>query len=68
MCLAGRILHCLRAGFQERVKKGLNPYAIAKGIERKGTKAHPFMYPAVDRSIEAVKDIFSKVIDYILSL
>ncbi len=49
-------------------KKGLNPYAIAKGIERKGTKAHPFMYPAVDRSIEAVKDIFSKVIDYILSL
>lgn len=30
--------------------KGLNPFAVARAISRKGTKPHPFLEPALDES------------------
>ena len=39
-------------------RKGLNPYAVAKSIERKGTKANPFVARAVDDVKGQVNDEF----------
>lgn len=48
-------------------RRGLNPYAIAKGIERKGTKAQPFLFPAFDEKQESVFLIISQGIDNALN-
>lgn len=38
-------------------------FVIARSISRKGTKAQPFFYPAVDESINDIKSIVDKEID-----
>lgn len=48
-------------------KKGLNPYAVSKSIERKGTKANPFLQRAVDNTAKAVENEFAVAIDAILT-
>lgn len=53
-------------------RKGLNPYAVSKAIEKKGTRAQPYMAPAFEKTqglqdkfvvaaiTEAVKTVFVK--------
>lgn len=50
-------------------RKGLNAYAVAKSIGKKGTKPNPFVARALDSSQQAINDEFDaaadKVQDYI---
>lgn len=47
-------------------RRGMNPYAVAKSIQRKGIKGRPFFGPAVDASKEFADKEFSKAMDNIL--
>jgi HK97 gp10 family phage protein len=47
-------------------RRGLNPYAVAKSIEKKGTKAQPFFQPAIDSQKQNADNEFSKAMDKIL--
>lgn len=40
-------------------KHGLNPWAVAKSIAKKGTKANPFLQRAVDKTQAAVEQEFA---------
>lgn len=46
-------------------KKGLNPYAVSKSIQRKGTKANPFLKRAVDGTASTVDRFFGEAADRI---
>ncbi len=46
--------------------KGLSPWAVAKSIERKGTKANPFFKRAVANSEQRVNTIFGGTINAII--
>ncbi len=48
-------------------KRGLNPYLIARSISKKGTKPHPFMAPALEKSKEKVIKIIKEAIDYAIN-
>jgi hypothetical protein len=39
--------------------KGLNPYAVAKSISKKGTRANPFFQRAIDNASPAVQKEFA---------
>lgn len=47
-------------------KKGLNPWAVANSIKKKGTKANPFLTRALDRSEDGVKKEFSVALNDIM--
>lgn len=47
--------------------KGLNPYAVAKSIAKKGTKSQPFMINAFDKVQNDLPGPFEKAIDKILN-
>lgn len=46
-------------------KKGLNPWAVAKSIAKKGTKANPFLQKAVDLQRENINREFKDALDSI---
>jgi len=48
-------------------KKGLNPFAIAAGIARKGTKANPWIKEIFNRTNELIHPFFQKAVDNIIS-
>jgi len=48
-------------------RKGLNPYAVANSIKKKGTKANPFFQRAVDEQEEAVDEEFEQIINGIMA-
>jgi hypothetical protein len=43
-------------------KKGLNPWAVAKSIAKKGTKANPFLQRAVDSVEDGISIDFEKAL------
>lgn len=45
------------------LKHGINPWALAKSIEKKGTKANPFFNRAVDRAEPGIKIEFQTALD-----
>jgi len=47
-------------------RKGLNPYAVAKSIAKKGTKAHPYMFPAYEKSIRELEKLIKQILDSII--
>lgn len=47
-------------------RKGLNPYAVANSIKKKGTKANPFFDKSVSEQEEAVNREFDQAINDIL--
>lgn len=49
-------------------RKGLNPFAVAKAIERKGTRAHPFMQPALEQSDSFIDRLVDAAISNALKL
>ena len=46
-------------------KKGLNPFAVAKSIAKKGTKANPFFQTAVGSVEDRVNQEFDKALENI---
>lgn len=48
------------AGWAKR--KGLNPYAVAKAIEKKGTRAQPFLFPAFQNRETSIISILSQAV------
>lgn len=46
-------------------KKGLNPWAVANSIKKKGTKANPFFKKAIQTSEEGVNKEFKDALDAI---
>lgn len=38
-------------------KRGLNPYAVSKSIQAKGSPAQPYLFPAVDSKEESIVKI-----------
>lgn len=47
-------------------KKGLNPYAVAKSVERKGTEGNPFMERAFEQGRGDVESEFNVALDRIV--
>lgn len=47
------------------LKKGLNPWAVAKSIAKNGTKANPFLQKAVDLERDNVNKEFKEALDNI---
>ena len=47
-------------------KKGLNPYAVAKSIAKKGTKANPFLQKSIDSQSSTIDQIFADALDKII--
>lgn len=45
------------------ISKGLNPWAVAKSIAKKGTRANPFFQRALDNSEDGVNKIIKGVLD-----
>lgn len=43
--------------------KGINVYALAWSIARKGTKAHPFIVPTYNQVQDAMGDVFASGLD-----
>lgn len=43
-------------------RHGLNEYAVSKAIEKRGTKAQPFMQPAGEESEQKVVDILTQAV------
>ena len=41
-------------------RKGLNPYAVAKSIERKGSPAQPFLFPAFEKNERGITQIIAQ--------
>jgi hypothetical protein len=48
------------AGWASR--KGLNPYAVSRSIMKKGTRAQPFLFPALDNKTDTVVSIYTQAI------
>ena len=46
-------------------KRGLNPYAVARSIARKGTQKHPFLIPSFVKLRSQIEAIFQKVFNSI---
>ena len=44
-------------------KKGLNPWAVAHSIARKGTKANPFFHRAIESAAPHIQDDFKDAFD-----
>jgi HK97 gp10 family phage protein len=42
-------------------RHGINPFLVARSIARKGTRAQPFMGPALDRNRARIIEIFARV-------
>lgn len=49
-------------------KRGLNEYAVAKSIAKKGTKAQPFMGPGLKKSEKKIQKIFTEGLETILKI
>ena len=47
-------------------RRGLNPYAVAKSISKKGTKANPFFKKSVDSQRQNVDKEFDKALSNII--
>ena len=47
-------------------RKGLNPYAVARSIAKKGSKANPFFQKSIDETEEKIDEEFDKAINGIL--
>ena len=47
-------------------KRGLNPWAVASSIKRKGTKKHPYMEPTFEQTRDKVIAFFKEFIDNLL--
>ena len=47
-------------------RRGLNPYAVAKSIAKKGTKAQPFFQKSIDEATPVAQREFDKAMDNIL--
>lgn len=47
-------------------RRGLNPYAVAKSISKKGTKANPFFKKSVDSQQSNIEKEFDKALSEIL--
>lgn len=48
------------------IKKGLNPWAVAKSIEKKGTKANPFLQRAVNHEEGNINKEFGDALENII--
>jgi len=48
-------------------KRGINPYALAVAISRRGTRPHPFLIPAFEQLKNNIIEEFKKAIDYLLN-
>lgn len=48
------------AGWAKR--KGLNPYAVSKSIQKKGSPAQPFMFPAFDKNVTEIPSIIAQAV------
>lgn len=46
-------------------KKGLNPYAVAKSIAMRGTKANPFMQRTAEKTQSKIQNLFDKALNEI---
>lgn len=46
-------------------KKGLNPYAVAKSIAKKGTKANPFFKRAIEGTEAQINKLFDSALEAI---
>ena len=46
-------------------RKGLNPYAVAKSIAKKGTRAQPFMQDIADAATPRITEVFAQALDNI---
>jgi len=44
-------------------KRGLNPYAVARAIAKKGTKPHPYLIPAFEQLKQRVINSFKLLIE-----
>jgi len=42
-------------------RHGISPFAVARGIARKGTRAQPFVQPALEKNRGRVEAVFMKV-------
>lgn len=42
-------------------RHGMSPFALARGISRRGTKAQPFMVPALEQNVGKITDLFGKL-------
>lgn len=42
-------------------RHGVSPFALARGIARRGTKAQPFMRPALEQNVGKIVDLFGKL-------
>ena len=49
-------------------KKGINPYALAFSISKKGTKAHPYFQPGIEKSKPYINSQLNQVGNTILRL
>ena len=49
-------------------KRGINPFALAASIRKKGTRPHPYMLPTLDRMRNKVIQNFENLIQAILKL
>ena len=47
-------------------QRGISPYAIQRSIAQKGTRPHPFFWPAYERNKDFIKKQFSKALKYIV--
>jgi HK97 gp10 family phage protein len=48
-------------------KRGINPWALAVAISRRGMKARPYLIPAFEELKNKIVEEFKKAIDYLLS-
>lgn len=48
-------------------RRGLNPYAVAKSIKKKGIKGRPFFQPAIDQSKQFADQQFGKALEAIIN-
>lgn len=44
------------------IKRGINPFVLARSISRKGTKANPFLTQAVDQSGNEINSYFNRAL------
>jgi HK97 gp10 family phage protein len=47
-------------------RRGLNPYAVAKSISKKGTKANPFFKNSIDSQRNTVDRLFGEALENII--
>jgi HK97 gp10 family phage protein len=47
-------------------KRGINPWALAVSISRKGTESHPFLIPAFEQFKNKIIEEFRNAIDYLI--